>query len=375
MAVVKAAMESGVATRPIEDMGSYRRKLHAYVSSSRIFMQPVIEHALTLPDAKLVFAEGENQDVLLALQSVVDEGIARPFIIGRPNVIERKLDELGLRISIGSDIEVIDPLACENHEEYYRYYHDKVGRNGVSLEAAQNSLLSNNTVLAGVMTALGEVDGVICGKVGRFDHHLRDITTVLSNQQRPMVSSVCAVLLQDGPLFIADPFVNVNPSEDQLVVLTQHCLEFIRKFGIEPKVALLSHSNFGTYDDEGAHKMKIAAERLREVNPDLQIDGEMHAISAFNEQLRSSIFKNNRLTGRANLLIMPNMDAASIALGLSRSISNAIMIGPYLNGLDNAAHILIPSVSARGIFNMAALTVEDAIRQRATAVPSGDQVN
>jgi len=338
-------------------------------------MQPVIEHALTLPDAKLVFAEGENQDVLLALQSVVDEGVARPFIIGRPNVIERKLDELGLRISIGSDIEVIDPLTCENHEEYYRYYHDKVGRNGVSLEAAQNSLLSNNTVLAGVMTALGEVDGVICGKVGRFDHHLRDITTVLSNQQRPMVSSVCAVLLQDGPLFIADPFVNIDPSEDQLVALTQHCLQFIRKFGIEPKVALLSHSNFGTYDDEGAHKMKIAAERLREVNPDLQIDGEMHAISAFNEQLRSSIFKNNRLTGRANLLIMPNMDAASIALGLSRSISNAIMIGPYLNGLDNAAHILIPSVSARGIFNMAALTVEDAIRQRATAVPSGDQVN
>ncbi len=374
VAVVKAAMESGVATRPIEDMGSYRRKLHAYVSSSRIFMQPVIEHALTLPDAKLVFAEGENQDVLLALQSVVDEGVARPFIIGRPNVIERKLDELGLRISIGSDIEVIDPLTCENHEEYYRYYHDKVGRNGVSLEAAQNSLLSNNTVLAGVMTALGEVDGVICGKVGRFDHHLRDITTVLSNQQRPMVSSVCAVLLQDGPLFIADPFVNIDPSEDQLVALTQHCLQFIRKFGIEPKVALLSHSNFGTYDDEGAHKMKIAAERLRECNPDLQIDGEMHAISAFNEQLRSSIFKNNRLTGRANLLIMPNMDAASIALGLSRSISNAIMIGPYLNGLDNAAHILIPSVSARGIFNMAALTVEDAIRQRATTVPLDDHV-
>ena len=364
VAVVKAAMESGVADRPIKDMSAYRRRLHSYVSSSRIFMQPVVEHALTLPDAKLVFAEGENQDVLLALQSVVDEGVARPFVIGRPNVIERKVDELGLRIEIGRDIEVVDPLACDNHEEYYRYYHDKVGRNGVSLEAAQNSLLSNNTVLAGVMTALGEVDGVICGKVGRFDHHLRDITTILSSQQNPMVSSVCAVLLQDGPLFIADPFVNVNPSEDQLVVLTQHCLEFIRKFGIEPKVALLSHSNFGTYDDEGAHKMKIAAERLRDSNPDLQIEGEMHALSAFNEQLRSSIFKNNRLTGRANLLIMPNMDAASIALGLSRSITNAIMIGPYLNGLDHAAHILIPSVSARGIFNMAALTVEDAIRKR-----------
>ena len=174
---------------------------------------------------------------------------------------------------------------------------------------------------------------------------------------------MCAVLLQDGPLFIADPFVNVDPTEDQLVELTQHSLDFIRKFGIEPKVALLSHSNFGTYDDEGAHKMKHAADRLRGYNPDLEIDGEMHAISAFNEQLRSSIYQNNRLSGRANLLVMPNMDAASIALGLCRSISNAGMIGPYLNGLDRAAHILIPSVSARGIFNMAALTVEDALSQ------------
>ena len=364
VAVVKAAMESGVATRPIEDLEAYRRKLHSYVSSSRIFMQPVIERALTVPDAKIAFAEGENEDVLLALQSVVDEGIAKPYIIGRPNVIEQKLDELSLRIEVGKDIEVVDPLDCDNHEEYWRYYHDKVGRSGVSVEAAQSTLRSNSTVLAAVMTALGEVNGVICGKVGRFDHHLRDITTVLSNKPRPMTSSVCAVLLQDGPLFIADPFVNVNPSEDQLVVATQDCLDFIRKFGLEPKVALLSHSNFGTYDDEGAHKMKIAAERLRGFNPDLEIDGEMHAISAFNEQLRSSIYQNNHLTGRANLLIMPNMDAASIALGLSRSITNANMIGPYLNGLDKAAHILIPSVSARGIFNMAALTVEDSLTQR-----------
>ena len=171
-------------------------------------------------------------------------------------LIERKLEELSLRIRVGEDIDVVDPLECDNHEEYWRYYHDKVGRSGVSVEAAQTTVRNNTTVLAAVMTALGEVNGVICGKVGRFDHHLLDITNVLSSQPRPQVSSVCAVLLQDGPLFIADPFVNVNPNEDQLVVLTQHCLAFIRKFGIEPKVALLSHSNFGTYDDEGAHKMK-----------------------------------------------------------------------------------------------------------------------
>ena len=358
IAVVEAAMASGVATRPVKDLEAYRRKLHSYVSSSRIFMQPVIEKVLEI-DAKIAFAEGENEDVLRALQSVVDERIARPYVLGRPDVIERKLEALSLRMEIGRDIVVIDPLETDNHEEYWRFYHDKVGRNGVSVEAAQITLRSNTTVLAAVMTALEEVDGVICGKVGRFDHHLWDITTVLSNQPRPQVSSVCAVLLQDGPLFIADPFVNVDPNEDQLVELTQHSMDFIRKFGIEPKVALLSHSNFGTYDDEGAHKMKRAAERLRGYNPDLEIDGEMHALSAFNEHLRSSIYQNNHLTGRANLLIMPNMDAASIALGLSRSISNAGMIGPYLNGLDKAAHILIPSVSARGIFNMTALTVLD----------------
>lgn len=360
VAVVEAAMASGVATRPIEDMDAYRRKLHSYVSSSRIFMQPVIEKILPV-EAKIAYAEGENEDVLLALQSICDEGIAKPYVLGRPNVIERKLDELSLRLEIGKDIEIVDPLETDNHEEYWRYYHEKVGRSGVSVEAAQSALRSNTTVLAGVMTAIGEVDGVICGKVGRFDHHLRDITDVLSIQSEPRISSVCAVLLQDGPLFIADPFVNVAPTEDQLVEMTQQSLDFIRKFGIEPKVALLSHSNFGTYDDEGAHKMKHAAERLRRSNPNLEIDGEMHAISAFNEQLRSSIFQNNRLTGRANLLIMPNMDAASIALGLCRSISNAMMIGPYLNGLDKAAHILIPSVSARGIFNMTALTVLDKI--------------
>ncbi len=364
VAVVKAAMESGVATRPIEDLEAYRRKLHSYVSNSRIFMQPIIEKVAD-EEAKIVYAEGENQDVLLALQSVVDEAIAKPVVLGRREVIERKIEELSLRIEIGKDIEVVDPLEADNHEEYWRYYHDQVGRNGVSVEASKIAVRSENTVLAAVMTALGEVDGVICGKVGRFDHHLRDMVAVLVGEPGRTISSVCAVLLQDGPLFITDPFVNVEPNEDMLVAMTQDSMEFVRTFGIEPKVALLSHSNFGTYDDPGAHKMKNAAARLRERHPEIEIDGEMHAISAFNEQLRTSIYENSGLTGRANLLIMPNMDAASIALGMSRSIANAGLVGPYLNGLDKAAHILIPSVSARGIFNMTALTVHD----KATKTP------
>jgi malate dehydrogenase (oxaloacetate-decarboxylating)(NADP+) len=359
LAVVKAAMASGVATRPIEDLRAYRRKLHSYVSRSRIFMQPVIEEATAIK-ANIAYAEGENADVLLALQNVVDEGIAKPFVLGRPDVIKRKIEELSLRLEAGKDFEIVDPNDRDNNEEYWRYYHETVGRSGVSVEAAQTTLRNNTTVLAAVMTALGEVDGVLCGKVGRFDKHLRDITSVLAREPHPQVSSVCAVLLNDGPLFLADPFANVSPSEDQLVEMTERSMEFIRKFGIEPKVALLSHSNFGTYDDPAAHKMKNATARLRERYPELQIDGEMHAITAFSEQLRSSIYQNSKLRDRANLLIMPNMDAASIALGLCRSITNARLVGPYLNGLDKAAHILVPSVSARGIFNMSALTVVDS---------------
>ncbi len=359
LAVVKAAMASGVATRPIEDLRAYRRKLHSYISRSRIFMQPVIEEASAIK-AKIAYAEGENADVLLALQNVVDEGIAKPFVLGRPDVIKRKIEELSLRLEAGKDYEIIDPNDRDNNEEYWRFYHETVGRSGVSVEAAQSTLRSNTTVLAAVMTALGEVDGVICGKVGRFDKHLRDITSVLAREAHPQVSSVCTLLLNDGPLFLADPFANVSPSEDQLVEMTERSMEFIRKFGIEPKVALLSHSNFGTYDDPAAHKMKNATARLQERYPDLQIDGEMHAISAFSEQLRSSIYQNSKLRDRANLLIMPNMDAASIALGLCRSITNARLVGPYLNGLDKAAHILVPSVSARGIFNMSALTAVDS---------------
>lgn len=358
LAVVKAAMESGVATRPIEDMEAYRNKLHSYVSRSRLFMQPMIELARRQP-SRIAYAEGENDDVLRAMQGIVDEKVAKPILIGRPGVIERKIQEMGLRIKIGTDIEIFNPEEGDHHQNYWQFYHQRVGRSGVSVEAAQNTVHTNNTALAAIMVALGDADGLICGKVGRFDKHLKDISSILPQSSTTEMSSVCVLLMEDGPLFLADPFVNVDPTEEQIVATALNTINFVKGFGIAPKVALLSHSNFGTYDDHSAHKMKRAAEQLREQLPDVQIEGEMHAMSAMNETLRGKTYQNANLQGQANVLIMPNMDAASITLGLLRSLTNARLVGPFLFGFDKPAHILIPSVSGRGILNMTALIGAD----------------
>lgn len=358
LAVVKAAMESGVATRPIEDMEAYRNKLHSYVSRSRLFMQPMIELARRQP-SRIAYAEGENDDVLRAMQGIVDEKVAKPILIGRPSVIERKIQEMGLRIKVGTDIEIFNPEEGDHHQNYWQFYHQRVGRSGVSVEAAQNTVHTNNTALAAIMVALGDADGLICGKVGRFDKHLKDISSILPQSSTTEMSSVCVLLMEDGPLFLADPFVNVDPTEEQIVATALNTINFVKGFGIAPKVALLSHSNFGTYDDHSAHKMKRAAEQLREQLPDVQIEGEMHAMSAMNETLRGRTYQNANLQGQANVLIMPNMDAASITLGLLRSLTNARLVGPFLFGFDKPAHILIPSVSGRGILNMTALIGAD----------------
>ena len=315
LAVVKAAMESGVATRPIHDLDAYRNRLQSYVSGSRLFMQPTIDLARANP-AKIAYAEGENDDVLLAMQAIIDEGIAKPVLLGRPSVIEAKIAHLGLRIKIGSDIQVMNIEAGDLEAKYWQHYHQKVGRSGVSVEAAKTTVHTNATVMAGLLVDMGEVDGMICGKVGRFDRHLKHLSGFIQ-PSRPsgVLSSICALLLEDGPLIIADPFVNVDPTEDEIVTIAQDAIEYAKRFDIVPRVALLSHSNFGTYEDASALKMKQAAAQLRDLRPDVQIDGEMHSLSALNPQLRDTIFEHNQIDGRANVLIMPNMDTASIAFG------------------------------------------------------------
>ena len=357
LAVVKAAMESGVAERPVQDFDAYRRRLHSYVSSSSLFMQPVIDRARMAP-ARIVYAEGENDDVIHAIQSVIDAAVARPILIGRQAVIEQKIADFGLRISAGTDFDVFNASQADHHDRYWRHYHKQMAREGVSVEAAKTIVTQDATVLAAMMVELGDADGMICGKVGRYDKHLKKVGSLLSPGQHHH-ASVCALLLEEGPLFIADPFVQVDPTEDQVVAITEDAMGFVRKFGITPKVALLSHSNFGTYEDEGAYKMKRAVERLQAKYPEAEIDGEMHSMSALNVELRQTICAHSKLEGRANLLIMPNMDTASIALGLIRSLTGARMVGPFLTRMEKPAHILIPSVSPRGILNMTALAVAD----------------
>lgn len=361
LAVVKAAMESGVASRPIEDLEAYRTKLHSYVSRSRLFMQPVIEQSRKNPP-RIAYAEGENDDVLHSMQGIIDEKIAKPILVGRPTVIKRKIEQMRLRIRPGIDVEIFNPEDGDYRENYWKFYHKRVGRSGISVETARNTVHTDNSVIAAIMVALGDADGLICGKSGRYDRHLHRIKSILSpRSDNSHISSICILLLEDGPLFLTDPFVNVDPTEDQITTITKDAINFVKNFGITPKVALLSHSNFGTYDDESAHKMKRASERLRNELPDEQIDGEMHAMSALNEALRDRTYQNSNISGRANVLIMPNMDAGSIALGLIRSLTNARLVGPFLNGLEKPAHILIPSVSGRGILNTTAMIGADIL--------------
>jgi malate dehydrogenase (oxaloacetate-decarboxylating)(NADP+) len=359
MAVVKAAMASGVATRPIEDLEAYRQTLHEFVNQAGLFMQPIIELAKKAP-AKIVYAEGDNDDVLIAIQAVLDEKIATPILIGRRDRIEMKIERLGLRINLDKDVEILNPDRNEKFEEYAAFYHKLVGRNGVSVAAARKIMHGDNTAVAAVMVARGEADGLICGKVGRFDFHLREIMQLLGPKDKTqLVSSVAMLLLPEGPLFLADTAMNLDPTAEELAKIAEASIELVKRFGIEPKVALLSHSNFGTSNNPSARKVRKAAEVLRGTYPDLQIDGEMHVLSALNPKLRDTVYAEANISGRANVLVLPNLDAANIAMGLIRSLTDALLIGPFINGFSKPAHIVIPSVSSRGIFNMTALTVAD----------------
>ena len=359
LAVVKAAMASGVATRPIEDLEAYRQTLHEFINQAGLFMQPIIEVAKKSP-AKIVYAEGENDDVLLAVQAVIDEKIARPVLIGARHKIEIKIDRLGLRIDLDNEVDIVNPDDHEKYEEYTSLYHQMVGRQGVSVAAARKIMRDDNTAIAAVIVANNDADGLICGKVGRFDFHLREIMHLLGPEDKDqLVSSAAVLLMPDGPLFLADTTMNIDPTAEELVKITEASIDLVARFGIEPKVALLSHSNFGTSNTASAKKVREASELLRNKHPDLQLDGEMHVLSALNPMLRDTVYAQANLQGRANVLVMPNLDSANIAMGLIRSLTDALLIGPFITGFSKPAHIVIPSVSSRGIFNMTALTVAD----------------
>jgi len=364
LAVVKAAMASGVATRPIEDLDAYQSKLEGYVVRTSMFMQPVVAAAQS-GQTRIAYAEGENETVLHAVQSVVDQGVAQPILVGRASAISQKIAELGLRMKPGVDVEVIDPLEADLMASLTADFHAIVGRKGSSFEACETMLRTQSTVAAAMLVQQGKVDGMLCGKVGRFDYHLRRITEVFGvNPRAPHLTSMSTLLLSDGPVFFTDCFVNIDPTVEQIVLSTASAIEQVKRFGVVPRVALLSHSNFGTSSAPSAQKMRRAGEILRQQFPDLELDGEMHAMTALNTEYRHSIYRHSQLKGVANLWVFPNIDAAHIALGLLRRKAYGHLVGPILSGLAKPAHILINSATPRCIFNMSALAAADILRYK-----------
>ncbi|GAA6168841.1 NADP-dependent malic enzyme [Sessilibacter corallicola] len=363
-AVVKAAMDSGVATRPIEDLDAYQQQLNGYVVRSSMFMQPIVS-AAQRGEEQLAYAEGENEIVLHAVQKVVDEQVTMPVLIGRPQVIEAKIKQLGLRLKLGDNIQVVNPEDEDLIHSLSERYHAIVGRKGNSFDACVTMLRTHATVMAAMLVREGTVDGMLAGKVGRYDYHLRHISEIIGrNPAQPQLSTLSTLIMKDGPLFLADCFANVDPTADELVQITLSAINQVKRFGLEPRVSLMSHSNFGTSNAPSALKMRKAAETLRELLPDVELDGEMHSMAALDTAYRDNIFKHSQLKGSANLLIFPNIDAAHITLGLLRRKANGLMVGPFLSGLARPAHVIVNSASPRAIFNMSALAAADILHYK-----------
>jgi malate dehydrogenase (oxaloacetate-decarboxylating)(NADP+) len=361
-AVAKAAMDSGVATRPITDLDLYAQQLNEFVYHSGLLMKPVFSAAKAAPKNRIVLAEGEDERVLRATQVIVDERLARPILVGRPAVVERRLERFGLRIKPGVDFELVNPENDPRYREYWEEYHRLAERRGVSQHYAQIEMRRRLTLIGAMMLHRGAADGMICGTFGTHALHLRYVDQVIG--LRPGVKHYYAMnvlLLPKRTVFICDTYVNFEPSAEQVAEMAVLAAEEIRRFGITPKAALLSHSSFGTSEQPTAVKMREALALIQALAPELEIDGEMHGDAALSEDVRGAAFPHSRLKGEANLLLMPTVDAANIAFNLLKTAAgDGIALGPVLLGAAKPVHILTPSATVRRIVNMAALTVVDA---------------
>ncbi len=359
-AVARAAMETGVATRPIEDFDAYTEKLRRFVFRSGFIMKPIFDAAKSAPK-RVIYAEGEDERFLRAAQVVIEEGLARPTLIGRPTVIEKRLKKFGLSIQPGRDFEIINPEKDDRYLDYVKSYLECAGRKGITPDIARSVIRTRPTVIAAVALNRGDADAMLCGLEGEFIRHLDDIRHVIGLAQGEHdLSTVSLVILPKGAYFLADTYVTPDPSAKELAQMAVLTAEKVRSFGISPKVALLSHSNFGSRESPSALKMREALGLLRELAPDLEVDGEMHGDAALSEEQRTRVFPDSLLSGSANVLIMPNLDAANIAYQLIKVMADALPVGPILVGAAKPAHILTPSVTARGVVNMTALAVVDA---------------
>jgi malate dehydrogenase (oxaloacetate-decarboxylating)(NADP+) len=366
-AVAKAAMDSGVATRPIDDLAAYARTLEQFVFKSGFVMKPVFDAARAAPK-RVAYAEGEQERVLRAAQVALDEGLAKPILIGRRRVVETRIKRFGLRMAVGVDVELVDPENDSRFKQYWAAYHALMGRSGVTPEEAKRMVRTNATVIAALMVHLGDADAMLCGVDGRYGRHLGHVLDVIG--LAPGITSAAALsglVLAQGTYFICDTQVTENPSAVEVAEMTLTAADHVRRFGIEPIVALLSHSNFGSHNSPESRKMRAALAEIRARAPGLKVEGEMKADSALSQDIRDLLLADSAISGPANLLVMPSLDAANIAFNFGKMIGDGIALGPMLLGMARPAHVLTPSVTARGILNMTALAVVDA--QRAAAEP------
>ncbi|MDT3537451.1 NADP-dependent oxaloacetate-decarboxylating malate dehydrogenase [Cronobacter malonaticus] len=360
-AVAKAAMDSGVATRPIEDFDAYRDKLTEFVYKTNLFMKPVFNQARKDPK-RVVLTEGEEPRVLHATQELITLGLAKPVLVGRPGVIEMRLKKLGLQIEAGKDFEIVNNESDPRFKEYWNEYYSIMKRRGITQEQAQRAVIGNSTVIGAIMVHRGEADAMICGTIGDYHEHFSVVQQIFGYRDGVKAAGAMnALLLPSGNTFIADTYVNDDPTPEQLAEITVMAAETVRRFGIEPKVALLSHSNFGSSDSPAASKMRETLQLVRERAPDLMIDGEMHGDAALVESIRNDRMPDSPLKGSANILIMPNVEAARISYNLLRvSSSEGVTVGPVLMGVAKPVHVLTPIASVRRIVNMVALAVVEA---------------
>ena len=360
-AVAKAAMDSGVATRPIADFDAYHARLLQHVYHSGLLMKPIFQAAKKSPK-RIVYAEGEEERVLRAVQVVVDEGLAKPILVGRPAVIERRLSQFGLRLKPGVDFEIINPESDPRYRDYWTEYYRLTERRGTSQQFAKIEMRRRLTLIGAMMIHMGDADGMLCGTFGTHDAHRHYVDQVIG--LRPGVktwAAMNAVLLPNRTVFIADTYVNRDPTAEQIAEIAHLAADEVRRFGIVPKVALVSHSSFGSSNDPQAKKMQSALALINAHEPELEVEGEMQGDAALSDEVRKVVFPNSRLKGDANLLIMPTLDAANISFNLLKiAAGSGLTLGPILLGVAKPVHILTASATVRRIVNMSALAVVDA---------------
>ena len=362
-AVAQAAADSGVATRPIEDMAAYRESLSRFVYQTGMFMRPVFDAAKAQPK-RVVYAEGEDDRVLRAVQVVVDDKLAKPILIGRPAVIETRIAKAGLRIKLGVDVEICNPEDDPRFRQYWETYHRLMGRRGVTPEAAKAAVRRSNTLIGALMVHLGDADALLCGLVGRYDNHLEHVRDIIGLKKgAPGFAALNALMLDKQTLFIADTYINEDPDAEQLASIALMAAEEVQRFGLPPKVAFLSHSNYGSSNRPSARKMRTARELFARMAPDIESDGELHGDAALSESVREASLMDSTLHGEATVLICPNLDAANILFNVLKTTGgHGVTIGPILLGAAASAHILTPSSTVRRVVNMTALAAANAAR-------------